>query len=54
MSTGRRSASPAAAGSRERTLVARYNTEWLIEKNGLRTPSDTRTAWYQTAMGAAA
>ena len=37
-----------------RDFVARYNTEWLIEKNGLRSPSDTRTAWYQTAMGAAA
>ena len=37
-----------------RAFVARYNTEWLIEKNGLRSPSDTRTAWYQTVMGAAA
>ena len=37
-----------------RDFVARYNTEWLIEKNGLRSPSDTRAAWYQTVMGAAA
>ena len=37
-----------------RDFVARYNTEWLIEKNGLRSPSDTRAAWYQTVMRAAA
>jgi putative transposase len=37
-----------------RAFVARYNTEWLIEKNGLRSPSDTRAAWYQTVMETAA
>ena len=35
-------------------FVARYNTEWLIEKNGRRSPIDTRAAWYQTVMEAAA
>jgi len=37
-----------------RDFVARYNTDWLIEKNGLRSPNDTRAAWYQTVMRAAA
>ena len=37
-----------------RNFVARYNAEWLIEKNGLRSPSDAREAWYQGAMRAAA
>ena len=37
-----------------RTFVARYNAEWLIEKNGLRSPNDARTAWDRAAMKAAA
>lgn len=37
-----------------RDFVARYNTEWLIEKNGLRSPSSARNAWRQTVMKAAA
>jgi putative transposase len=37
-----------------RAFVARYNTEWLIEKNGLRSPSDARAAWCQAVMRAAA
>ena len=27
-----------------RTFAARYNTEWLIEKNGHRSPADMRAA----------
>src|SRR6185295_18261636 len=37
-----------------RDFVARYNAEWLIAKNGLRSPSDTRAAWYETVMKVAA
>jgi len=37
-----------------RNFVARYNAEWLIEKNGLRSPSDARAAWNQAVMAAAA
>ena len=37
-----------------RDFVARYNTEWLIEKNGLRSPSNARAAWSQAVMRAAA
>jgi len=37
-----------------RDFIARYNAEWLIEKNGLRSPDDTRAAWYQTGLKAAA
>ena len=37
-----------------RNFVARYNAEWLIEKNGLRSPSDARAAWNQAVMGATA
>ena len=37
-----------------RAFGARYNTEWLIEKNGLRSPSDARAAWCQAIMKAAA
>ena len=28
-----------------RAFVARYNAEWLIEKNGHRSPNDARAAW---------
>ena len=37
-----------------RDFIARYNAECLIEKNGLRSPCDTRAAWYQTIMKVAA
>ena len=37
-----------------RDFIARYNAEWLIEKNGLRSPSDIRAAWRQTVMKVAA
>ncbi len=29
-----------------RVFVARYNAEWLIKKNGHRSPADMRTAWH--------
>jgi hypothetical protein len=28
-----------------RAFVVRYNAEWLIEKNGHRSPLDARAAW---------
>ena len=31
-----------------------YNAQWLIEKNGLRSPRQTRFAWEQAAMNNAA
>jgi putative transposase len=37
-----------------RTFVTRYNVEWLIEKNGLRSPNDTRIAWNSALMKVAA
>ena len=37
-----------------RTSVARYNAEWLIEKNGLRSPSDARIVWDTASMKVAA
>jgi putative transposase len=36
------------------TFVTRYNADWLIEKNGLRSPNDARIAWDRAAMKAAA
>ena len=35
-------------------FVARYNAEWLIEKNGHRSPADMRTAWQQETLRHAA
>ena len=32
----------------------RYNAQWLIEKNGLRSPRQTRIAWEQASMNQAA
>jgi hypothetical protein len=29
-----------------RTFAARYNAEWLIEKNGHQSPDDARAAWH--------
>jgi transposase InsO family protein len=37
-----------------RTFVARYNAEWLIEKNGHRSPDATRAAWYEQTLRRAA
>ena len=37
-----------------RDFVARYNAEWPIEKNGLRSPSDTRAARRQAVIRTAA
>ena len=37
-----------------RTFVARYNAEWLIEKNGHRSPTDMRAAWQQETFRRAA
>ena len=31
---------------RVRAFAARYNAEWLIEKNGHRSPDDARAAWH--------
>ena len=39
----------AAIGS----FVARYNAEWLIEKNGLRSPCEARATWNQALKVAA-
>jgi putative transposase len=37
-----------------RVFVARYNAEWLIEKNGHRSPADMRTAWHEQTFRQAA
>jgi transposase InsO family protein len=37
-----------------RAFVDRYNASWLIEKNGLMSPLDARTAWKRGLMKAAA
>ena len=37
-----------------RSFVARYNAEWLIKKNGYRSPNHARTAWNHATMQAAA
>ena len=37
-----------------RTFVARYNDEWLIEKNGYRSPEAARAAWKQETFRRAA
>ena len=37
-----------------RAFVARYNTEWLIEKNGHRSPADMRAAWQEETFRRAA
>ena len=33
-----------------REFVTRYNAEWLIEKNGFRSPSDARAARLDTTF----
>lgn len=37
-----------------RAFVARYNAEWLIEKNGYRSPAHMRAAWQQETFRQAA
>lgn len=37
-----------------RAFVARYNAEWLIEKNGYRSPADMRAAWQEETFRRAA
>ena len=33
-----------------RVFFDRYNTAWLIEKNGLRSPRQTRIAWENASI----
>ena len=33
-----------------RAFVVRYNAEWLIEKNGHRSPNDMRAAWHDQTL----
>ena len=37
-----------------RAFVARYNAEWLIEKNGHRSPADMRAVWQDETLRRAA
>ncbi len=37
-----------------RAFAAPYNAEWLIEKNGFRSPIDARAAWLDTTIRRAA
>ena len=37
-----------------RDFASRYNAEWLVAKNGFRSPHDTRAAWLDTHLGHAA
>ena len=37
-----------------RAFAARYNAEWLIEKNGHRSPDDARAAWHDQPFRRAA
>ena len=37
-----------------RAFVARYNAEWLIEKNGYRSPAQMRATWQEEAFRRAA
>jgi transposase InsO family protein len=37
-----------------RSFVGRYNAEWLIEKNGHRSPADMRAAWLDQTVRRAA
>jgi len=37
-----------------RAFAARYNAEWLIEKNGHRSPNDARAAWHGQSFRRAA
>ena len=37
-----------------RAFVARYNPEWLVEKNGYRSPAQMRAAWREETFSRAA
>ena len=37
-----------------RAFVVRYNTEWLVEKNGYRSPADIRATWQEQTLRRAA
>jgi putative transposase len=37
-----------------RAFVSRYNAEWLVEKNGYRSPAQMRTAWQEETFKRAA
>jgi putative transposase len=37
-----------------RAFIEGYNASWLIEKNGMMSPLDARTAWQRDLMKAAA
>ncbi len=37
-----------------REFVARYNAEWLVEKNGYRSPAQIRAAWQKGIFSRAA
>jgi hypothetical protein len=37
-----------------REFIARYNAEWLIEKNGYRSPAQMRAAWLEETFRRAA
>jgi hypothetical protein len=37
-----------------RSFVVRYNADWLIEKNGHRSPLDMRAAWEEPSIMRAA
>ena len=37
-----------------REFVARYNAEWLVEKNGYRSPAQMRAAWQEETFSHAA
>jgi putative transposase len=37
-----------------RAFVARYNAEWLVEKNGYRSPDAARAAWNEEILRRAA
>lgn len=37
-----------------RAFVARYNAEWLVEKNGHRSPADMRPDWQDETLRRAA
>ena len=37
-----------------RAFVARYNAEWLIEKNGYHSPAQMRAAWQEETFKRAA
>ena len=37
-----------------RAFVTRYNAEWLVEKNGYRSPAQMRVAWQEETFKRAA